>query len=83
MTTMVIDMEDLCIAREGDTPEDRYVVYNAQPAVYTMERINDWKFKDGHRIIIECLRDVDTDYDVTHEWLSHYEVPYDDVRWKV
>ena len=43
MTLITIDMEDLCIAAEGDTSEDKYGIFNAQPAIYTLERINEWK----------------------------------------
>jgi hypothetical protein len=47
-----------------------------------IEKLNDWK-QDGHKIIIETNRDINTDMDVTLEWLKHYEVPYDELQWSL
>jgi len=83
MTLITIDMEDLCIAAEGDTSEDKYGIFNAQPAIYTLERINEWK-ELGYKVIVEVTdRDVDIDYDTTHHWIKYYNVQCDDVNWKI
>ena len=83
MTLITIDMEDLCIAAEGDTSEDKYGIFNAQPAIYTLERMNEWKEK-GYKVVVEVTdRDVDIDYDTTHHWIQYYNVPCDDVNWKI
>lgn len=83
--TIIVDMESICIARgpSFSSPEDKYGIYNAQPAVLMIEKMTNW-YKAGYKVIIECRRDVDTDYEVTHQWLDHYEVPYSEtVVWRV
>jgi hypothetical protein len=81
--TVVVDMESICIAAVGDTPEDKYGIYNAQPSILQIEKMLEWQ-KKGYTILIECRRDVDEDYEVTHQWLDHYQVPHSDaVIWRV
>lgn len=81
--TIIVDMESICIARKVGSPEDKYGIYNAQPAVLMIDKMIQW-YKSGYKVIIECRRDVDTDYEVTHQWLDHYEVPYSEtVVWRV
>jgi len=84
--TVVVDMESICIAAHGGfhaTPEDKYGIYNAQPAMLQIEKMIEW-YEKGYKILIECRRDVDKDYEVTHQWLDHYQVPYsENVIWRV
>lgn len=81
MNVIKVKMDDVCFAKlNGQNPEDMYGIYQAQPAVFMIEKLNAWKV-EGHKIVIETNRDVETEFDVTHKWLDHYEVPYDELVW--
>lgn len=83
MNTIKVKMDDVAFAKiNGTTADDMYGIYQAQPAVFMIEKMNAWKV-EGHKIVIETDRNVETEYDITMKWLSHYEVPFDEIIWNV
>ena len=81
MNVIKVKLDDVAFAKlNGTGVEDMYGVYQAQPAVFMIEKLNAWKV-EGHKIVIETNRDVETEFDITHKWLDHYEVPYDELVW--
>ena len=80
MNVVKVQLDD--VAFKAEHAQEQYGIYDAQPAVFMIEKLNAWK-QDGHKIIIETNRDINTDMDVTLEWLKHYEVPYDELQWSL
>lgn len=77
-----VSLDDVCFHNaDGTTPEDKYGIYAAQPAVLMIEKLIEHK-KQGHEIIISTDRAFDVN-EITYAWLEHYEVPFDRVTWKI
>lgn len=83
MNTMKVNLDkDVCIpCHNGMTPEEMYGIRSAQPCAFMIEKMMAWRV-EGFKLVIETDRDVETEFQVTMDWLQYFDIPYDEIVWK-